>query len=143
MLPTVSGEFSIVADPEIRFTQAGKAWLKIRGKAADRVKDASGNWGDGDVMFIDIIVGYGAENLAESVVKGDSIIVMGKLKMREYEKNGDRHVAFSIYADSVGPSTRWGAAKTAKASDATPKAANAVAVAAEILGGEQIDQIPF
>ena len=60
MLPAVTGEFSIVADPEIRFTQAGKAWLKIRGKAADRVKDASGNWGDGDVMFIDIIVGFGA-----------------------------------------------------------------------------------
>jgi single-strand DNA-binding protein len=143
MLPTISGEFGVVADPEIRFSQAGKAWLKIRGKAADRVKDTSGNWSDGDAMFIDIVVGYGAENLAESVVKGDTIIVIGKLKMREYDKNGEKHVAYSIYADSVGPSTRWGAAKTGKASEVTPKAASAVAVAAEILGAEQIDQIPF
>ena len=143
MLPLITGEFGVVADPEIRFTQAGKAWLKIRGKAADRVKDSSGNWTDGDVMFIDIIVGYGAENLADSIVKGDSVIVIGKLKMREYEKNGERHVAYSIYADSVGPSTRWGSAKTAKANEATPKAAAAVAVATEILGGQQIDEIPF
>jgi single-strand DNA-binding protein len=143
MLPLVSGEFGVVADPEIRFSNAGKAWLKIRGKAADRIKDTTGNWSDGEPIFIDIIVGNGAENLAESIVKGDSIIVMGKLKMREYEKNGERHVAYSISADSVGPSTRWGSAKTAKSLEATPAAAKAVETAAEILGAVQVDEIPF
>ncbi len=143
MLPLVSGEFGVVADPEIRFSNAGKAWLKIRGKAADRTKDSNGNWGDGDPIFIDIIVGNGAENLAESIVKGDSIVVMGKLKMREYEKNGERHVAYSISADSIGPSTRWGSAKTAKSLEATPPAAKAVETAAEILGAVQVDEIPF
>jgi len=143
MLPIISAEFGVVADPEIRFTQAGKAWLKIRGKAADRAKDDSGNWADKDPLFIDIIVGAGAENLAESITKGDSIVVVGKLKMREYEKNGERAVSYQISADSIGPSTRWSAAKTAKVIESKTTAAQAIQTAEKILNAEQIDEIPF
>lgn len=116
-LPIISGEFGVVADPEIRFSERGTGWAKIRGVAKDRKRDANGNWTDGDPLFIDIVVYNGAEHLVESVVKGDTIIVVGRLVMREYEHNGERKTAFQINADIVGPSTRWSTAITPKANE--------------------------
>lgn len=115
MLPTIHGEFGVVADPELRFSDKGSAWIKVRGIAKDRVRDNTGNWSDGDPLFIDILLsGQSAEHLFESIVKGDTITVTGKLKQREYEKDGEKRTAMEIRADSIGVSVRWGTAKTAK-----------------------------
>lgn len=118
-LPTIAGEFTIVADPEIRFSNKGTAWAKIRGVAKDRIRDSNGAWSDGDPLYIDIIVGNGAEHIIESVAKGDSIIVTGKLKQREFEYNGEKRIAFQVNADSIGASTRWGPARTKRAMEST------------------------
>lgn len=136
MLPAITGEFGVVADPELRFSEKGNSWIKIRGVAKDRVRDASGQWGDGDPLFIDIVTNTGAENLFESVVKGDTITVSGKLKQREYEKDGEKRVVYEIRADYVGVSVRWTPAKTPKAMESTGSAQ----IAAAALGAEVIDQ---
>lgn len=133
MLPPISGEFGIVADPEIRFSEKGNAWAKIRGVAKDRVRDAQGKWADGDPLFIDIIVNQGAENLAESVMKGDTLLVVGKLRQREYEVNGEKRTSYQISADSVGVSLRWGPAKTSRI-----LGDSGVDAAKSALGGEEI-----
>jgi single-stranded DNA-binding protein len=134
-LPAISGEFGIVADPEIRFGTTGSAWLKIRGVAKDR-KNVDGKWVDGDPLFMDIIVSHGAENLFDSAVKGDSILVTGKLKSREHEGR----TYYEIRADSVGVSTRWNPAKTPKS---TEKAPSIDAVAKEFEATIQSDVAPF
>lgn len=136
-LPSINGEFTIVRDPDIKFSNNGKAWALIRAVAKDRVKDSNGNWADGEPMFIDIFVQGQAENLYESVCKGDSIIVSGKLRSREYDHNGEKRVGFSILADSIGPSLRWGPARTKKAAESAKPSSS---VAADILGGQEIDQ---
>lgn len=107
MLPSVTGEFGIVSEPEIRFSDQGKSWAKLRGKAADRVRDSNGAWKDGDATFIDIVVLQGAENVVESVSKGDSVVITGRLRMREWDKDGVKQTTYQILADSVGVSTRW------------------------------------
>jgi single-stranded DNA-binding protein len=135
-LPTITGEFGIVADPEIRFGTTGSAWLKVRGIAKDRKPDGKGGFADGDPLFIDIVVNHGAENLYESVVKGDSVIVTGKLKAREHEGK----TYYEIRADSVGVSTRWNPAKTAKSSE---KAPSIDSVAKEFDATIQPDEAPF
>lgn len=136
MLPHINGEFGVVGDPEIRFSEKGSAWVKIRGVAKDRVRDSNGTWSDGDPLFIDILINAGAENLFESIVKGNTIMVSGKLKMRTWEKDGQKQSTYQIQADSVGVATRWGSAKTAEA-----LAANTGAAAAkETLGATEIDQ---
>jgi single-strand DNA-binding protein len=112
MLPTISGEFGVVKEPEIKFTEKGAAWAKIRCSAKDRKRDAQGNWTDADPLYINVIVGNGAENLVESVLPGDSIIVTGRLKMREYEIDGQKKQEYQIAADTVGVSMRWNTAKT-------------------------------
>ena len=141
MLPFISGEFGVVAEPEIRFSEKGSAWIKIRGIAKDRVRDANGTWGDGDPLFIDIVTGMGAEHLYDSIVKGDTITVTGKLKQRQYEKDGEKRTVMEIRADSVGVSTRWGPAKTQGALDA----GSSIDTAKEMLGGVEIEptEAPF
>lgn len=144
-LPYVSGEFGVVFDPEIRFTDSGtnkgKAWVKIRGKAVDRVRDSMGNWSDSDPTFIDIIIGHnaGAEHLFESIAKGDTVMVTGKLKQREYEKDGVKITTLQIAADSVGVCTRWGTAKTAKVLEQS----TAIDEVAAALGATKVEEAPF
>ena len=140
MLPIITGEFGVVSDPEIRFSEnkTSSAWIKIRGVAKDRVRDATGQWSDGDPVFIDIITGLGAENLFESIAKGDTIIVTGKLKQREYEKDGEKRISYEIRADSIGVSTRWNTARTPRALETMSKVDVEAVQAA--LGGELIDQ---
>lgn len=142
MLPTIHGEFGVVAEPDLKFSTNGTAWLKLRGIAKDRVRDASGTWSDGDPLFIDIICNQGAENLFESIVKGDTIIVEGKLKQREYEKDGDKRTVIEIRANSIGVSVRWGTART----PGSLQSASGTVVAQEALGAMEVvdpDTAPF
>lgn len=133
-LPIITGEFGVIG-LDLKFSQKGNAWLKIRGIAKDRVRDASGQWSDGDPLFIDIIVNQGSEHLCESVVKGDTVIVTGKLKQREYDVDGQKRTDIQIHADSVGVSTRWAPARTQRSIDS-----NDVPAAAKALGAEVIEQ---
>jgi single-strand DNA-binding protein len=112
MLPMIASEFGVVKEPEIMFGSEGKAWAKVRCVAKDRIRDAMGKWADGDPLFIDVIVNVGAEHLVESVTVGDSIIAIGKLSQREYEKDGVKHSIMQFRAESVGVSVKFGPAKT-------------------------------
>ena len=133
-LPTITGEFGVIS-LDLKFSQKGNAWLKIRAIAKDRVRDANGAWSDGDPLFIDIVLNQGSEHLFESVVKGDNIIVTGKLKQREYEVDGQKRTDIQIHADSIGVSTRWAPARTQRAIEST-----GINTVKESLGAEVIDQ---
>lgn len=123
MLPIISGEFGVVQEPELRFNDSGKAWLKIRGKAVTRTQDKNGNWVDGELCFIDIIVSNKlAENTVESISKGSTITVNGKLHYREWENNeGTKQKTYSIYADSIGVTPRFSPVKSADLPQVQPR----------------------
>jgi len=136
MLPLLSGEFGIVKDPELTFSQKGNARLKLRIAAKDRVRDAQGQWADGDPWYSDLIVwGKTAENLAESIRKGDSIVV-ANAKAEQYEwtdQEGNKRQGYNFVADSVGVSMRWCIAKTPRAAES-----DGIAVAKDALGGTEM-----
>jgi single-strand DNA-binding protein len=115
MLPTISGEFGVVQDPELRFNDNGKAWMKIRGKATARTRDKDGNWVDGEICFVDIIVSQKlAENTMESISKGSTITVIGSLHYREWENNeGTKQKTYSIWADSLGVTPKFSPVRAA------------------------------
>jgi len=119
MLPSIASEFGIAKLPEIMFGKEGRAWAKIRCVAKDRVRDAMGQWADGEPLFIDVIVNSGAEHLVDSVTVGDSIIAIGKLVQRDYEKDGVKHSILQFRAESVGVSVKWGPAKTQRVLEAS------------------------
>lgn len=138
MSAQVSGEFGVVSEPEMRFSTDGKPWLKIRGASKERRWNSETRQYEdveGATLYIDITVGgKTAEHLAESVSIGDLItVVNGTLSMREWENDaGVKQKAYSIRASEVGVSTRFGPAKTAKASGTAPvasKSPDAVTVA--------------
>jgi single-strand DNA-binding protein len=135
MLPMIASEFGVVKEPEIMFGSEGKAWAKVRCVAKDRTRDAMGKWADGDPLFIDVIVNVGAEHLVESVTVGDSIIAIGKLSQREYDKDGVKHSIMQFRAESVGVSVKFGPAKTKRMLDST----NTTAAIASL----QATEMPF
>lgn len=121
MLATTAGEFGITHEPELRFNDAGNAWLKIRGKSADRAWNADDKrWEDkGDPCYVDIIVGgKAAEHLYESVTIGDAICVVGKLTQREWtDSEGAKRQQYQIRADIVGVCVTYGPARTKRAAE--------------------------
>jgi single-strand DNA-binding protein len=127
-LPSISGEFGVVDAPDLRFGDDGKPWLKIRGVSKERRMNDKGVWEDvGDPCYLDILVrGKQAENLTESITKGDAIVVTGRLTQREWtNKDGVKQKAYGIRAETVGVSTQFTPAPTPKFTTAfksTPEA---------------------
>ena len=139
-LPKISGEFGVVFDPEMKFSNDGRPWVKIRGVSKDRRKNDSGEWEDGEACFIDILIGgKPAENIVESVVKGDVILVHGSLHMKEWEKDGVKMKDYSIRADEVGVSTRFEPARTRRSIESM---GGAVAHKAEAAAPAADDELP-
>lgn len=136
-LPTVTGEFGVVGNPETRFSTEGKPWMKIRGVAKSRKRGANGAWTDGESTFIDIIVfDQLATNLTEQgLAAQDSITVTGRLSMREWEQDGQKRTSYQITADSVGMSVRW-----KHYGSGAPMNIDSVK---ESLGAEQLEDLPF
>ena len=136
-LPVVTGEFGVVGNPDVRFSNDGKPWMKIRGVAKSRKRGANGAWTDGESTFIDIIVfDQLAANLVEqNLAAKDTIMVTGRLAMREYEQDGQKRVSYQITADSVGMSVRW-----KHYGSGSPVNIESIK---ESLGAEQIEEVPF
>lgn len=118
-LPRITAEMAVVMEPEVRFSEAGKCWMKLRCVGKDRKRDSNGEWTDGDPLFIDVLVfGKYAENLAESVIKGDTILVDGKLSPNKWtDKEGNERNDVRIMADEIAVSVKWGPARTDGARD--------------------------
>ncbi len=61
-------------------------------------------WVDGSRLFLTVVCWRGlAEHVLASLGVGDPVIVQGKLRSREYEKDGRVHSVIEIEAASVGP----------------------------------------
>ncbi len=77
---------------------------------------ASGEWKDGDAMFLNCAVWrQAAENVAESLTKGMRVIVQGRLKSRTYEtREGERRTVFEVDVDEIGPALKYASAKVTR-----------------------------
>jgi single-strand DNA-binding protein len=118
MLPRATVECGVVFDPELRFTPSGKAVVKVRVVAKDRVRGSNGEWQDGDPMFFDIVVWEKmGENLVESVRVGDQLVVTGKFRLNEWEKDGVKNTRLEMVVEEAAVSLRWNPAKTPRALD--------------------------
>ena len=58
-----------------------------------------------------------AENLADSLSKGDRVMVTGRLRQRSWETpDGDKRSVTELEADEVGASLKWATAKVERVS---------------------------
>jgi single-strand DNA-binding protein len=135
---------NLVEDPEVRFTQSGIPVANLRVAVTQRVQQ-DGQWRDGDTSFFKVNVWRGqAEHLAESLAKGDRVMVTGRLRQRSWETpEGDKRSATELEAEEVGASLKWATAKVERSSQrGNSDRASGQERAAE-RGGDFDDQPPF
>jgi single-strand DNA-binding protein len=102
---TIDG--NLVAEPELRFIPSGDAVVKLRVASNERKKDANGEWVNVDSVFLDVSAWRDlAEGAAETLKKGSRVVITGKLKQREYQKDGQTRIAFEVSADEITTSVR-------------------------------------
>ena len=111
---------NLTEDPEVRFTQGGAAVANLRVAVTTRIKDDQG-WKDGDTSYFRVTVWRTlAEHAADSLSKGDRVIVCGRLKTRTWETpEGETRTVVELDAEDIGPSLKWATAKPERASAGT------------------------
>jgi single stranded DNA-binding protein len=104
-----SGSLSgtLCADPEMRFTQTGKALTKLRVAVSRRVQDPdTKKWSDGPAEYTDVTVWGGqAERCMEALRRGDRIVVSGMWQEDTWLGRDEQwHSKRSLKAADIGPS---------------------------------------
>ena len=102
-------------DPELRYTPSGQTVCTIGLVFNKRVKDGN-EWKDGPAQFFDVKCwGSLAENVAETIQKGNRIIVFGEMEFRSWETDsGDKRSKIEVNAQAIGPDLRWATAQVVK-----------------------------
>lgn len=119
---TITLRGRLTSDPELRFTPSGAAVANLTIATNARNYDkATGEWKDGPTSFHRCNIWRdAAENVTESLKKGDAVIAVGVLSQREYEtKEGEKRQAWEVTLDAIGPDLRWCTAKPVKAQRGT------------------------
>lgn len=113
---TVAG--NVVADPTLRATATGRRVAGFRLAATERSFDRKLNtWRDKDTTFWQVNCwGRSAENVADSLRKGQPVLVHGKVRVGTYEdKDGLTRTSLEIDAWTVGHDLTLGVAQFTKA----------------------------
>ena len=89
-------------DPETRHLQTGKSVTEFTVAVNQGTKDPqTGEWSDETDWFRVSVWGAAAETAAEKYRKGSKVLVDGRFRSREYEKDGVKRVSLEISADQV------------------------------------------
>lgn len=105
---------NLTADPELKFTPNGQPVANFTVASTTRFWDRETNgYKDGDTLFMRCNVWREtAENVAESLARGNRVMVTGRLKQRSYEtKEGEKRSVTELEVDEVGPSLKWATVK--------------------------------
>ena len=108
---------NLADDPELRYTPNGVAVTNMRVAVNRRTFNRETNGWDEklDGFFAVNVWRDHAENVAESLKRGNRVLVTGRLISRSYEdKEGQTRWVTEIEADEVCPSLRWATARVSK-----------------------------
>ena len=98
---------NLTAAPELRFTQGGDAVCNFTVASTPRRYDKASNaWVDGEPLFLRCSAWRRqAENAAESLEKGDRVVVTGHLVQRSYtDREGQNRTVFEVQVEEIGAS---------------------------------------
>jgi single-strand DNA-binding protein len=106
---------NLVEDPELRFTASGVAMARVRLAVSRRYRDRNEEWQEETGFFGGTCWREVAENISESLSKGDRVFVTGRLEQRNWETNeGEKRSVVEVKIDEIGPSLRWATAQVTK-----------------------------
>ncbi|MET9313077.1 single-stranded DNA-binding protein [Kribbella sp. NPDC003505] len=110
---------NLTDDPELRFTPSGAALARFSIASTPRRFDkAAGEYVDGDTLFLRATAWRQvAENVAESLQRGQRVIATGRLRQSNWETpDGDKRSSIDLEVDEIGPSLTFATAKVTKTS---------------------------
>ncbi len=112
---TVTVIGNVTRDPELRYLNSGTALASFGLAWNNRYKNAQGEQVE-ETSFFDVTCWRDlADNVAESISKGDRVIVYGRLDHRSWEtQEGEKRSKVEIQADEVAPSLKWATAQVSK-----------------------------
>jgi single-strand DNA-binding protein len=92
---------NLTRSPELKHLQSGVAVLEAGLAINEKYKDKSGNYVD-DVVFVDVTLwGRSAEVCAEYCDKGSAVMIEGRLKLQQWEKDGQKRSKLSVTGESL------------------------------------------
>jgi len=91
-IPTIQGLAGITADPEMKYTQQGKAVLSVRLAFSDRkFNEQTREWDTTKTFYVDGTAWEEtAERLSAQLAKGDQVYVEGRIETQQWEKDGEK-----------------------------------------------------
>jgi len=97
----VSFKGRLGAEPDVTFAGNGTAIAKLRVVTNGR-RLVNGDWEDTDTSWWTVTAfGKTAEAIGDELHKGDLILVQGKVKQRDWEKDGVKRTTAEVTADEV------------------------------------------
>ena len=104
---------NLTRDPEIRYTASGQANARLGIAVSRRWQNRQTNeWEERTSFFTVVAWGDMAENISDTLGKGNRVIVNGRLEQRSWETDqGEKRSVVEVIADEIGPSLRWATAE--------------------------------
>lgn len=92
---------NITRDIEVRYLQSGTAVTDIGLAVNEKYKNQSGEWVE-QVTFVDITLwGRTAEIAGEYLGKGSPVLIEGRLKLDQWEKEGQKHSKLKVVGERM------------------------------------------
>lgn len=102
----------LTADPVMRRTESGLDVVNFDVAHTPRRRNANGDWEDaGETLFMRVTAWRNiAPNIFSTLHKGDAVNVIGRLRQRSYEHNGETRKVIECDADIVSLDLRYASA---------------------------------
>ncbi len=92
---------NLTRDVELRHLQNGTAVAEVGLAVNEKYKDKSGNWVD-DACFVDLTLwGRTAEVANEYLSKGSPVLIEGRLKFEQWEKDGQKRSKLKVVVEKL------------------------------------------
>jgi single-strand DNA-binding protein len=109
---------NVVDSPKLRRTKSGHFVANFRVASTPRRFDRDKNaWVDGDTLFVTVTCWRAmGENVAQSLRKGQPVVVTGRYCQREYEREETLRTTYELEATAIGHDLGRGVAQFEKVS---------------------------
>lgn len=92
---------NITRDIEVKYLQSGMAVTEIGLAVNDRHKNQAGEWVE-ETTFVDVTLwGRTAEIASEYLSKGSPILIEGRLKLHQWEKDGQKQSKLRVTCEKM------------------------------------------
>ena len=104
---TIAG--NLTDEPKLQTTPGGTDVAHFTVAVTERRRDGD-TWKDGETSFIRCTVWREpAANAAESLSKGDRVLVTGRIRQRSWQtEDGEKRSSIEVDVDELGASLKWG-----------------------------------